>query len=305
MPTGSLTCHAVVVALLALAAAAPPGTDAGAHFRRGQELFSEAQDYRSEHRSERQEIARRFRAAAESFVSAWREGAATTEVLTNAANSYYFAGDIGEAVLSYRRALAMAPRNEAARSALEHIRQGLPFQKKVSSVTTLVQSLFFWHDERFFALRLWAFYCFFPAAWVLFAVEVARSRWRWLRALLLPVLPFALLAFGLEYLFRLRRPYATVGVLCLIPALAVLSSLLIDAIVDEPGREAVVLVEVEGKKGNGESYRDSHDAPLPPGIEVRILDRRQGDGRTWLDVELLDGTSAWIPEATVERVLKK
>ncbi len=279
-------------------------SDPHALFEEAKTLFDAAEEYQAEHASERAEISTRFRATAEAYVAAWKAGATSTEVFTNAANSYYFAGDTGEAVLFWRRALSLDPNNAGARKALRRVRETLPVRRKTSAVNSLADSLFFWHDERFFFVRAWVFYYFFPAAWIFFAVEIARTRWRWIHVLLAPVAPFALLAAALSYLFRLRRPYATVGVLCLIPALSVLGSLVIEATENKARREAVVLVEVQGRNGDGASYSASHNRPFPPGTEAEILDRREtNDAETWIHVALLDGTRSWIPEQTVEAVV--
>src|SRR5262245_3072518 len=70
-------------------------------FRRGVDLFNQARVFATEHPTDRDEAARRYRQAAESFVAAWKAGAASTNVFTNIANSYFFAGALGEAVLFY------------------------------------------------------------------------------------------------------------------------------------------------------------------------------------------------------------
>ena len=296
MPHGVNALLAVLCALGASPSAAARTPEA--LFREGLALFEEAAAYRREHPDKRAEIARRFRAAAGAFTAAARDGAVTTEVYTNAANSFFFAGDAGEAVLFYRRALAVDPSNRRARDALEHLRGTLPIQRQRSAVSDLAGALFFWHDAQSFVWRVRVVSILFPAAWILLAFECARKTWPRSRYLLVPVLPFAAAAWAMGYLFRLARPYAIAGLLCLLPALVVLGSILHEAATHQPRSEAVVMLEVEGRKGDGENYSPSHTRPLPPGTEVRIAERRG----PWLRVTLRDDSTAWLPERTVRSV---
>jgi hypothetical protein len=276
--------------------------EAQRHFERGGELFEEALRYKEKNPTEKAKAARRFREAAREYVAAWKKGIVTTEIFTNAAKSFFFAGDKGEAVLYYRRALAVDPGNASARDDLQVIRQSLPIRRRQTTLTTLSGALFFWHDERSFLWRLWGFYILFPAAWILFTVELARHRWKWIQILLVPVFPLALLALALSYLFRIRRPFLIIGVISLLPALLVLGSLAVDAWSYVPGREAVVLVETRGRTGDGTAYSASHSRPFPPGTEVTILARREDPSASWLRIRLRDGSKSWIRDNVVETI---
>lgn len=280
------------------------GDEALAAFRRGQDLFDAAVRWRDENPTDRAGVSDRFRGAAEMFVTASRKGLLTSAVLTNAANAYYFAGDTAEAVLHYRRACAADATNRSAQEALSRLREELPIKRRSSGLTGLTDALFFWHDETSALWRRRGFYLLFPAAWLLFGVEAARRRWPGIRHVLVPLLPLYLLSLALGYLFRIRRPYATVGVLCLLPALVLLGSLVADAARDRPGADVVVLVEVAGRNGDGTQYSPSHSRPLPPGTEGRVIEKRHHEGadETWLRVELLDGSTTWLPAGTVEAV---
>jgi hypothetical protein len=279
---------AIVVLLCSGAARADPEE----HFRRGLEAFEGAARYWKEHPSDRPGVSQRYLEAARAFVAVWEEGVISAEVFTNAANSFYFAGEIGQAVLFYRRALAADPGNRAARQGLEHARGTLPIAPPRSSAT-LADSLFFWHREENFHLRRLLFSVLFPSAWVLFAVEVLRSRGR----------------------RRERRtwtgPFALLGYLCLAVSLAFLASLAHEALARDPKAAAVVMAGVEGRTGPGEQYQRSHarkgaiDEPLrfPPGTEVRIIGEAGTSAGRWLHVELLDGSQSFVPAETVERVI--
>jgi tetratricopeptide (TPR) repeat protein len=265
-------------AALAAAAAEPAATGAADLFSRGNAAFDEARAHAAERPADGEGISRRYRSAAELFIAAWKAGAASTEVFTNAANAYHFAGARGEAVLFYRRALAVDPTNRRAREALEHIRSGLPIRREVGDAgASIARSLFFWHDGLGFRMRRAAFFAVYALAFAAFAV----SLWR-------------------------RRPFRTLGVLLLVAGLALLGSLLTDAAGGSLRDDAVVLVEVEGREGDGPMYSRSHSKPFPPGTEVRILEARRpaAGGEPWLHVRLLDGSESFVPAGTVGKVIE-
>jgi len=289
--------------LVLFAAASTSGSRAEALFEQGLRAFEEAVAYRKEHPADRAEVVRRFKRAAELFVEAWKAGAVSTNVFTNAGNSFYFAGDTGEAVLFWRRALAVDPGNERAWEGLQTVRRNLPFRRRSWSSENLASVLFMWGDPRSFLWRYRIFLVLFPAAWLFFTVELARKRWRWVKIFLIPVLPLALVAAALGYLFRLARPYAVMGGFCLIPAVILLGSLLFEAHSNERNQEAVILVEVQGRRGDGPLYSPSHSRPFPPGTEVKILEEHKTREGSWLHVALPDGSKSWVPAETVERVL--
>jgi len=279
MPSG------LILGACAVALAASSGLDedaARAAFERGQKLFREAAELKAGSTIAGGEAARRYREAAMAFVEAWKAGAATTEVFTNAANAFAFAGAPGEAVLFYKRALSVDPGNTRARDALDHLRQGLPIKKPVSGAGSSIRSsLFFWHDGLSFRTRRTLFLVLFPAAFLAFSAALVR-----------------------------RKPFAFIGCCLLVPALVLLGSVLLTALTDESRAEAVILVEAEGRLGQSDVlYSPSHSRPFPPGTEVVILGEprpaegagaRSGD---WVNVRLLDGKESWVPARTVEKVL--
>ncbi len=251
-----------------------------AAFERGQALFDTARTYQGERPADRAGIASRYRQAAEEFVAAWKVGAASTEVFTNAANGYAFAGDTGKAVLYYRRALAADPTNQRAREGLEFLRSSLPLRRTASTSTSLLGTLFFWHDGLAFRTRQLLFFILFPAGFLMFTIAL----WR-------------------------RRPFLLLGVILVLPGTALLGSLLTDGLGDSLSRDGVIQVEIEGRRGDGDTYGPSHSVPLPAGTEVTVISTPQGsaDGGSaaWVQVRLLDGSESWIPLPALEQVLVK
>ena len=258
--------------------AAAAATSSREAFERGRQLFDAARTYQGERPADRAEFSERYRQAAEAFVAAWRAGAESTEVFTNAANCYAFAGLVGRAVLYYRRALAVDPNNRRARDGLEFLRASLPVRRAASTSTSLLRTLFFWHDGLAFRTRRLLFFALFPAGFLFFTV----AQWR-------------------------RRPFFWVGVTCILPGLALLGSLLTDALSGSLARDGVLQVEIEGRRGDGATYGPSHSMPLPAGTEVTAIAEARGSGNdsgaAWVHVRLLDGSESWIPASAMERVL--
>jgi hypothetical protein len=278
-----------VIALTTLFAAPRLDASPEERFQSGLEKFEAAAAYWKDHPSERAENARRYRAAAAEFVAAWKEGLVSTEVLTNAANSFAFASANGEAVLFYRRALASDPGNSRARDGLDHLREKLPISARDrsgdESTGSLADSLFFWHREQNFHLRRILVSALFPLGWLLFAAEIfLRKRSAW------------------------NGPFALLGYVSIAVSAAFLISLTHESLTKSPTDAAVVLIDVQGRTGPGQQYQPSHtqrgndEGPLsfPPGTEVGLT----GDSENgWVRILLLDETESWVPETTVESVV--
>jgi len=276
--------HAIAILAAMAALPVPPGEARGSAdllFAEGNAAFDGARLYEAEHPADHVEVARRYRAAAESFAAAWKAGAVSTEVFTNAGNSYYFAGDVGDAVLFYRRALAVDPGNRRARQALDHIRATLPIRRETGgAAASIVRSLFFWHEGMGFGARWVAFLVSYIGAFALLVV----SLWR-------------------------KRPFRLLGIIFLVAGLALLGSLVADGLGGSLRDDAVVIVEVEGREGDGSMYSRSHSRPFPPGTEVDILAERSGSAGSgkaepWLLIRLLDGSESFVPAGTVARVVE-
>ena len=275
---------AALLAVLGLAAplgAQTPTTPAQlqALFEEAGAAFQEARARAESHPADHAAIAKLYRTAGDRYGKVWKYGGASSEVFTNAANSYAFAGDVGQAVLFYRRALAVDPSNDVARQGLETLRASLPIRRKPGGAAeSIARSLFFWHESLSFGARRAAFAALWLGAFALFAVSLR------------------------------RRPFFRLAAWCaLVPALAFLVSLAADAAAGSVRNDAVVLIEVEGREGDGHVYSPSHSKPFPPGTEATILSLREGAGagaEPWAHIRLLDGTDSFVPEGVIERVIR-
>ena len=268
---------------LAVVTAASPGTVDGAGaapnpqavFAEAMQLFREAQDCQRSEPTRREDARRRFRAAAEGFERLYDRGVISTELLTNAANAYYFAGDLGKAVLFYRRALLADSGNRLARDALEAIRSQLPLRPPPPGpAANLAETMLFWHHGTSFQTRRWVFLLVFPCVWGCLALGLWRS-----------------------------RPFRRLGVLLALIAAPLAASLVYDAVASGADDDGVIVVETVGRRGDHASYSPSHNEPFPPGTEVTVTESRGREHESWLAVRLLDGSESWVPADRVERLL--
>ncbi|MEO1130711.1 MAG: hypothetical protein AAFX05_13545 [Planctomycetota bacterium] len=185
----------------------------------------------------------------------------------NLANAYLLSGNVGRAVLEYRRAERLAPNKPEIRANLEEARRRVETRFEASD--GLEGALLSWHTEISPRLRLSAFALLSGVAWLLLGVRLFGFR-------ALPRWPgFLLLA------------------LSLLPA----ASLSVSAYRDASVREGVVIADaVVGRKGpDALGYAPSFSEPLRSGVEFTIVEQRPG----WLYVELPDGRMTWITEDAI------
>jgi tetratricopeptide (TPR) repeat protein len=214
-----------------------------------------------------------YRQAAAGFAALVEAGTHNSALEYNLGNTYYRLGDVGRAVLHYRRAQALDPTDERLAANLRYVRDHVEPAIAPSGQSALAHQLLFLHYTTSLQQR---------CAWLVVTVALgygllcAWLRWR-RRGLLLGGLIGAALAlsFGLSLSWELQergtRPAAVV----------VTGQPFLRYDRDETSGTNLVLKQ-----------------PLGPGVELRILQQR-GD---WVEVQLLNDQKGWLPAAAVERV---
>ena len=190
----------------------------------------------------------------------------------NIANTYYLLGDIGRAVLYYRRAELVAPGDRNLRHNLGYVRSQRVDRLPVRRTSPAVQVIFFWHYLPSLRGRFYLFAAGFAVSCLAAALALWRPR-RWqLKALL------------------------GAGVFTLI----MLVSLAVGEIRLRTFRDGVIVErEAVARKGDGTAYQRSFVDPLHAGTEFTLLEHREG----WYHVRLSDGRSGWILASAAEMVL--
>ncbi|MCK4872826.1 MAG: hypothetical protein KAS72_08890 [Phycisphaerales bacterium] len=190
----------------------------------------------------------------------------------NIGNAHLLLGDVGRAIVSYRRAErtmrgdANLQRNLAAARA--RVVDRIEDQQQNGGTALLT-----WHTDIPAGVRFVVGACAFSTMWL-----VMLSR-------LVGILRF-----------RVRG----IAITLLIAWTACFTSLTVEQQQHVRTTEAVIVAdEVIGRKGpDASGYEPSFTRALHGGVEVRIIEKRTG----WLRVELQDGRETWLPISAVEAI---
>lgn len=258
--------------LLALAASAradaisPP--EALAEFERALQEFDEGQRLLAEQPERARPV---FRSAAQRFSSLIAGGFVNGRLEFNLANSYLQAGDVGRAILHYRRGERMIPGDPLLQDNLASARARCLTQIPPARRDAVLRSLFFWHYETSPSTRIRAALFLYVVAFFLLTVRslISRSAVTW--------------------------SAAVAGVLALSCGGSVMAEQWSQR---NAGPAVVTTMDVVVYKGPGAGYQRQFEQPLQPGVECVIRERRGG----WWRMELPDGKNGWIESSTVELV---
>lgn len=212
-----------------------------------------------------------FSDAAARFQLIADNGPPAGELLYNLANAWLQTGDLGRAIVNYRRAERLMPANASLQHNLHYARSLCRTQIEPDAREGLVRSLLAWHFRTPLSWRFTAFAAMNAALWLVLTWLVVRPTvtGRWMAAI------FAAAWMGLG---------ASVGA---------------DVIQIKGPREGVVIAdEVTVRKGHGTGYQPQFDQPLHAGVEFQMVETR-GE---WLHIRLRNGEEGWI-ESTAAALL--
>jgi hypothetical protein len=184
----------------------------------------------------------------------------------NLGNAYLQLGDLGRAILHYRAAEQVIPRDPKLRHNLKYARSLTESRIAVSGERALRSALLGWHRGTSTRTRLVVFVTAYTLFWVLLTLNLLASGpwWRW--------------------------PAIAAGVVWIAMGVSVAS----DILGADENRQGVVLADdVVVRKGNSEGFDPKFEQPLHQGVEFRVLEQRPG----WLSIELPDGKTGWIRAA--------
>jgi len=213
-----------------------------------------------------------YRKAAMRFESIAREGGVRNgRLYYNIGNTYFRMGDVGRAILNYRRAEALIPNDANLRQNLTYARKRRLDRIDEKERTRVLKTLFFWHYDLASNTRLAVFAAAFGLFWVCAGVRLFVAR----------ALVNALLVLS--------------GVLWLL----FFASLVAEEVGAARNVAGVIVAdEAVARKGDGETYQPSFEEPLHAGTEFVLVEAR----RQWYHIELADGRRCWIPRTTAELV---
>ena len=181
----------------------------------------------------------------------------------NLGNCFLQSGDLGQAILHYRRAERLMPRDALLIDNLREARSRRITNIESTRRGTVLRNIFFWHFETTWTTRIVAGLLAYTLFWVLLTLRVVRR----------------------------RRSITIASVACF----ALLGLLGGSILVEHWGRRnapsgVVTAMDVVVSKGPGTGYQRQFEQPLQPGVEFHLRERR---GKWWR-IELPDGQSGWI-----------
>lgn len=197
-------------------------------------------------------------------------GIKNAKLYYNLANACLLKGDLGRAILNYRRALQLDPANPEILKNLTFARSRRTDQIPVTAEEKVLSRLFFWHY-----------------AWSL------RTR------LLVGGACFALLCLWLTARAWTRKLPAlpALYILLLLVTSAMAASVVLEQVACGRNLAGVIIADsVIARQGDGLNYPQSFTEPLHEGTEFDLIQRRSG----WLHIRLSDGSETWIPDTAAE-----
>jgi hypothetical protein len=204
-----------------------------------------------------------FAAAVERFQLLADSGIANGPLFYNLGNAHLSAGDLGLAILNYRRAEQFMPGDQRLQHNLQYARSLCRTQFEISGELELLQ-------------RLWAWQHRLPLSM------------RFTSLVILNALLFLVLAIGV---YRPGGPWRRVAIAAGIGWIVLGGSVIVD-LTGWGQRPSGVLMadDVIVRKGNGAGFEPVFDQPLHSGVEFTILEQR-GD---WWYIRLANGDEGWI-----------
>lgn len=190
----------------------------------------------------------------------------------NLGNAYFRRGELGRAILYYKRAEKLIPTDSNLRQNLEYARSLRQDKLEKNTEKRFLETLFFWHYDLSLKTKFIFFVIFFDTFWIL-----------------------AIITLFFKRSLTLKVGIYGAGIL----AAALFLSLSLDSIFREKQKEGVIIsAEVVARKGDGESYQPSFKEPLHRGTEFSLLEKRG----VWWHIRLPDGRKCWIPERDADPV---
>ena len=190
----------------------------------------------------------------------------------NLGNAYFLKGDIGKAILNYRRAENLDDSDANIQKNLSFARSRRTDKVKIKTEKQVLKTLFFWHYD--------------------FSIKVK---------FVLTCTFFAVVCLGLSarIWFGSNTTATTISVITVILTLCFLVSVILETYSKSNKICGVITAEkVVARQGDGQNYSESFKEPLHSGMEFELIEQRKG----WLHIKLSDNSDGWIPDDSSELI---
>jgi len=184
----------------------------------------------------------------------------------NLGNAYFLKGNLGKAILNYRRAEKLDNDDANIQKNLAFARSRRLDKVKVKTEERVLQTLFFWHYD--------------------FSIKTK---------FLLTCLFFAAVCISLTLMIWFGRaaPGTVTAVICGILTVCFFASVVLETRTRARRICGVITAqEVIARQGDGQNYPASFKDSLHAGTEFDLLERRPA----WLHIKLADNSDGWIPD---------
>jgi hypothetical protein len=190
-------------------------------------------------------------------------------------NANLLSGDIGHAVLAYRRGEQLDPTNMQLRDSLAHARSLVAIDVGENTSSRLWSILLSWRGYISRGLLWGGFLVLSSLGW---------------------------LALSSRALGFVSRSVRVAGIWMIVVSLIPVTMLGSEWFHYQGSSDAVVIDPVLARTGPDDAiYDPAFVDELQPGVEARISVSRDG----WTKLELTDGSACWVPQSSVERVNPK
>lgn len=185
-------------------------------------------------------------------------------LLYNIGNAHLLAGQLGPAILAYRKAELYLGGEHHLVSNLQQARRKVMTRIEAQPSAMLERTLLFWHDDWSTRTRL------------MLLTVLSGVAWLW-----------GLARLNARFAAWPRWPGWASGAI----ALALAGSLMVEQMNAGEHIDGVVMQDVVGRKGPSEAgYEPSFTEPLAEGVEFTVAEDRQD----WLLARLADGRETWL-----------
>lgn len=186
----------------------------------------------------------------------------------NAANSWMNSGNLGKAILNYRKAERRIPSNHMVRNNLSIARLSVENQIERNKDNALLKTLLFIHYD--------------------ISLEIRVSLTIGLVAIFFSTASICL--------FKKKKYIKNILIVSALILLGFSISICIDIL--KPDEGIIIYKEVTARKGDSDGYERSFSQDLTEGVEFSIISERN----QWYYIELTDGNTCWIPKESAELV---
>lgn len=263
-------CLTLLLAVVGFAQQAEPAATAASVLQAAEDAFAQANAISSSDQNKAVEL---YKVAIDNYLRLGSEfGISNEHIYYNIGNAWLLQGDVGRAIVNYRRAVSLNPGNTDIAGNLNYARSLRLDQIPVPVEEKVLAMLFFWHYDfsiksRFIVgIACWSLSCVFIAVMLL-----TRKK---------------------------NSPALAICGILLLGTLLMAGSVGWESLGSQNNYGVIVAREVIARQGDGDNYPESFTDALHSGTECRVLKHRQG----WYQIELGDGAITWVKEANLEVV---